>query len=172
MDITDLADDEQPPKPRKKTAIEKLHEDMQRQLAPFRQIQEMHDLVRQHSLEHQTRELLKQFVPERNLREMLDGTCIAAQVQRMQERYFPKNQRAQYADVLRRSRLELVSEAANAYEKYLDPVIVQQEWIEKMRRQAFGGLSVQDLTRQFEHANLAFAAMEAAKKSLVFNCIS
>lgn len=179
MDITDLADGEQPPKPRK-TVLEKLHEDMQRQLAPFCQIQEMHDLVRRYSPEYQTLELLKQFEPERQLREMLerttipkhvqemlDGSSIAAQAQRMLEQYFPKNPQAQHADILRSAAgLDLVSEAAKAYEKYLEPVAVQQEWLEKLQCQAFGGLSAQDLARQFEQANPAFAAMEAAKKSL------
>lgn len=180
MDITDLADDEQPPKPRKKTALEKLREDMQRQLAPFRQIQEMQDLVRRYSPEYQARELLKQFEPERQLREMLertatpkqvqeilDGTSIAAQVQRMREQYFPKNSQAQHVEILRRAAgLDSVSEMARAYEKYREPVTVQQEWLDKLQRQALGGLSVQDLARQFEQANPAFAAMEAAKKSL------
>lgn len=46
MDITDLGDEAQPPKPRKKTALEKVYEDIQRQLSPIRQIQEMQDLVR------------------------------------------------------------------------------------------------------------------------------
>lgn len=179
MDITDLADGEQPPKPRK-TTLETLHEDMQRQLAPFRQIQEMQDLVRRYSPEYQARELLKQFEPERQVREMLernaiskqiqemlDGTSIAAQVQRMQEQYFPKNTQAQHAEILRRvTGLDLVSEVTKAYEKSLAPLTVQQEWLEKLERQALGGLAVHDLARQFEQANPAFAAMEAAKKSL------
>jgi hypothetical protein len=180
MNITDLADDEQPPKPRKKTALEKLREDMQRQLAPLRQIQEMQDSVRRYSPEYQVHELLKQIEPERQLREMLertaipkqiqkmlDGTSIAAQMERTLEQYFPKNLQAQHAEILRRSAgLDLVTEGHKAYENYLEPMTVQQEWLEKLRFQALGGLSVQDFARQFEHANPAFAAMEAAKKSL------
>ena len=142
MDITGLGDDAQPPKPRKKTALENVYEDIQRQLAPIRQIQEMQDLARRYAPEYQALALLKQFEPERQLQEMLersaipkqvqemlDGTSLAAQAQRMLEQYFPKNPLAQHAENLRRAGgLDSVSEAAKAYEKYLAPVTAQQEW--------------------------------------------
>jgi len=196
MDITDLPDDAQPPKPRKKTAFEKMHEDIQRQLgkktalekmyedierqlAPIRQIHEMQDLARRYSHEYQALTLLKQFEPERQLREMLertaipkrvqemlDGTSIAAQAQRMLEPYFPKYLQVQIADIPRiAAEMDSASEATKAYEKYLKPVTAQQELVEKLQRQTLSGLSVQDFARQFEQAP-AFAAMEAAKKSL------
>lgn len=125
MNVIDLMNDE-PPKPRKKTELEKLREDMQRQLAPIRQIQEAQDLVRRYSSECQARELLKQFEPERQLREMLkrtaipkqvqemlDGTYIAVQSQQMLEQYFPKNPQAQHAEALRWAAvLDSVSEEA------------------------------------------------------------
>lgn len=63
-----------------------------------------------------------------------------------------------------------VSEAARTYEKYLAPVAAEQEWLEKMQSHVLRGLSVQDFTRQFEQTNSAFAAMEAAKKSLDTLC--
>lgn len=179
MNIIDLMNDE-PSKPRKRTALEKLCEDMQRQLAPIRQIQEAQDLVRRYSPEYQARELLKQFEPERQLREMLkrtaipkqvqemlNGTTIAAQSQQMLEQYFPKTPQAQHAETLRWvAVLDSVSEEAKAYKKYLEPVTAQQEWLGKLQRQAMGGLSAQDFARQIELASPAFAAMDAAKKSL------
>lgn len=179
MDITDLADDSQPPKPQKKTALEKMREDMQRQLVPLRRIQEMEDQVRRYAPEYQARELFKQFEVERQLQEtlartipkqvqeMLDGTFIAAQAQRMLEQYFPRNLQAQHAEILRTATgLNSISELAKAYEKSFAPVAVHQEWIERLQHQALGGLSVQDLARQIEQVNPTFAAMEVAKKSL------
>ena len=45
MDIAELGE---PPERSRKTALQKLQEDMQRQLAPLRQIQEMQDLVKRY----------------------------------------------------------------------------------------------------------------------------
>lgn len=180
MDITDLPDDARPPKPRKKTALEKLREDMLRLLVPLRQIEEMQDLVRRYSGKYQMHELFKQFEPERQLREvlertaipkhvqeMLDGTSIATQAQRMLEQYLPKNPLAQHAEKVRwAGGQDSVSEATKAHEKYLAPVTAQLEWLEKLQSQALGTLSIQDIGRQFEQSNPAFAAMDAARKSL------
>jgi hypothetical protein len=180
MEITDLADDTQQPKPRKQNALEKLRKDMKRQLVPLRQIQEMQDLVGRYSPASQPRELHEMFEPKRQLREMLersaspnqfqeilDGTSIAAQARRMLEAYFPRNLQTHQAEILRSvAGLDSVGEVTKAYEKYLTPVTAQQEWIEKLQAQVLGGGSVQEFARQFERANSAFATMEAAKKSL------
>lgn len=180
MDIIDFADDMEPPTPRNKTALEMVREEIERQLAPLRQIEEMQGLARRYRPEYQARELIKQFEPERQLREMLERTAIpkqlqemlesasiAGQAQRMLDQYIPKHSLAQHAEILRRTAgLALVSEAAKAYEKVLAPVTMQQEWIEKLQRQTFGGLSAQELARRFGQVTPTFAAMEAAKKSL------
>jgi hypothetical protein len=179
-----------------KTALQKLQEDMQRQLGPLRQIQEMQDLVRRYSPEYQLNELMSQFGPQRQIQEVferavgpkhiqsiLDGTSIAAQAQRMVERYLPTNAFAALGlddESFRRASgltfdsqapskaegIDSIANIAKQYEQRLSPISQQQEWIEKLQRQAFGGLSVQDFARQLEEASPAFRAMEDAKKSL------
>lgn len=122
MDITDLG--ELPDRPRK-SAFEKLQEEMQRQLGPLRQIQEIQDLVNRYSPEYQMRDLLKQFEPGRQLQEILDRTSVAKQVQelldstslashaqKMVEQYFPKNAFSAHG-------LDKLGLAARAYETYL-----------------------------------------------------
>lgn len=180
MDITDLPGGSQPQDPRKKTALEKLREEMQRQLVPIRLVQEMQGMMRRDFPVCQARDLLKQFEPERHLREvlernaipkqireMLDSTSFTDQVQRMLGPYLPKNQLTAYAHILRSATgLDAVTESAKAYEKYLVPLTVQQEWLVNLQRQALGELSVQALARPLDQTNPAFAAMEAAKRSL------
>jgi hypothetical protein len=62
--------------------------------------------------------------------------------------------------------LDSISEAVTAYERHLKPVIEHQEWLERLQRQALGGLSMQDFARQLEQTNPALSAIEAAKRSL------
>lgn len=197
MDITDLPP-EPPgsPKPPKKNALQKLHEDMQRHLAPLRQIQEMQDLIKRYSPDYQMKELMRELEPHRQVQEMLertavpkhiqdiiDGTSIASQAQRMMEQYFPKNTfgslgipndsigRAagltfEKGALQRAAGLDSIGEAIKRFEEQLKPISQQQEWLEKLQRQAFGGLSAHEFARQLEQANPAIRAMEDAKKSL------
>jgi hypothetical protein len=193
MDIADLAE---PPERPRKTALQKLSEDIQRQLAPLRQIQEMQALVKRYSPEFQMRELLQQFEPHREMQEMLartaipqhirdiiDGTSIASQALRMAEQYLPRTTFSNLGtdnDAIRRAAgITLdnealwratgpnpVSAAAKQYEEYLKPIAQQQEWLEKLQRQAFEGFSATDFARQLEQANPVFRAVAEAKNSL------
>jgi len=181
MDITDLPDDAQRPKPPKKTALEKLREDVLRPLAPFRQIQEVQDWANKYSTENQSRELYERLKPERqhrellgltiipkHVQEMLNETATAFTAQRLLERYLPKIPLILNDDAILRSAAELnsVAGAAKAYEKYLAPLTAQQELLQSLQRQAFGGISAKDLVQQFEYASPAFGAMATAKNSL------
>ena len=62
--------------------------------------------------------------------------------------------------------LDSINDIAKHYARNLKPISVHQEMLEKLRRQAFGGLSAVDFARQLEEANPAIRAMEEAKKSL------
>ena len=180
MDNTNQGDDAQAPRPRRKTILEKMQEDIHRHLGPMRQIQVFQDLARQYSSESQALAFLKRIEPERQLQEMLertaipkhvqemlDQTSVAAQAKRMLEPYLPKYPQAQQVDILRiATELNSASEVNKAYEKYFKPVTAQQEWLKQLQRQALGGAAIQNLVRQFEQTNLAFVAMDAAKKSM------
>jgi len=190
MDITELG--EPPDRPRK-TPLQNLQEDMRRQLAPFHQIQEMRDLVERYSPGYQMQELLRQVEPHRQIQEMMartsvpkhiqdiiDGTSIAAQAKRMMGQYFPKNADGSLGldnEAIRRAAGRTVDtealrqaadfnsiwEVAKQYELYLKPIGEQQEYLERVHRQAFGGFTLKMLDLP---TNPAFQAMEAAKKSL------
>lgn len=95
--------DEPPGRP-KKTALQQIQEQFERQMRPLRQIQEMQDLVKRYSPDYQLKELTRQFEPHRQIQEMLersvvpkriqdiiDGSSIAAQAKRIMEQYFPKD---------------------------------------------------------------------------------
>lgn len=193
MDIAELGE---PPERSRKTALQKLQEDMQRQLAPLRQIQEMQDLVKRYSPSHQVHELLRQFEPHLQIQELLahtaipkhiqaiiDGTSIAAQARHMVDQYFPRSAFAGLEldnelfrraagltlnnDALRQAaRISSISEVAKQYGQYLKPIREQHEYLDRVHRQAFGGLTAKELARQLEQAHPTFLEMEATKKSL------
>lgn len=179
MNIIDLPDEPWRPR-RQKTALEKLQEDMQRYLAPLRQWEDMQDLIRKASPGYQMKELLKQYEPNwqlreiagqltmsRHLQEILGSSSVGAQAQRMLEKYLPKKPLGWDEDALRKAAsLDSISGAVTAYERYLKPVTEHQKWIERLQRQALGGLSMQDFARQLDQANPALSAIEAAKRSL------
>jgi Bacterial SH3 domain len=165
---------------RQKTGLEKLQEELQRQLTPARQMQEMHDLLRRFSPEYQMKEILDRVDPHRQIREMLEHTAvskqvqdmfnsssIASQTQRMAEGYFQKNLLGTSDSGWRRLAAQDPADGAvKLHEQYLRPLSQQQEWLANFQRQALGGLSFQDFARQIEQKNPTLAAIEEAKKSL------
>lgn len=188
--------DEPPDRP-KKTALQQIQEQFERQMGPFRQIQEMQELVKRYSPDYQLKELTQQFESHRQIQEILersvvpkhlqdiiDGSSIAAQANRMMEPYFPKDtftSMGLYNDTLRRAAgltindeamrratgLDSIGNIAKHYEQHLKPISEHREMLEKLRRQAFGGLSAADFARQLaEERNPAFRAMEEAKTLL------
>ncbi len=193
MDIAEIG---QPPERPRKTALQKLQEDMQRQLAPLRQIQEIQDLVKRYSPSHQVQELLRQFEPHLQIQELLahtaipkhiqdviDGTSIAAQARHMVELYFPKSAFAGLEldnELFRRAAgltlnnealrqaagLSSISEVAKQYGQYVKPIREQHEYIDHVHRQAIAGLTGKELERQLEQANPTLRAIEVAQKSL------
>lgn len=187
--------DEPPGRP-KKTALQQIQEQFERQMGPLRQIQEMQDLVKRNFPDYQLTVLTRQFEPYRKFQEMLErssvpkhiqdiieGSSIAAQAKSMMEQYVPKDTFASlgsYNDsIWQAAGLTIKSEAmrgaagldsigsiAKQYEQHLKPISETHEMLEKLRRQAFGGLSAVNFARQLEEANPAFRVLEEAKKSL------
>jgi chromosome segregation ATPase len=190
----DVIDPEDPPDKPRKTGLQNLQDEMRRQLAPLRQIQEMQDLVQRHSPDYRLRDLTRLFEPDRQIREMLerttipkhvqeiiDGNSIAEQARRVMEQYLPKNTFGGVNDefirraaglsldnkfVRRLAGLDSISDAVKRFEEQLAPISQQRDWLEKLQRQAFGGLSTETFARQLEQANPAFREMEDAKRSL------
>lgn len=144
-----------------------------RQLEPYRKIQEM---------------LERSSVPK-HIQDIIEGSSIAAQAKRMMEQYVPKDTFASlgsYNDTIRQAAgMTIKNEAirglaglgsigsigsigsfAKQYVPHLRPISEHHEMLEKLRRQALGGLSAVDFARQLEGANPAFRALEEAKKSL------
>lgn len=187
--------DEPPGRP-KKSALQQIQEQFERQMRPLRQIQEMQDLVKRNSPDYQLKELTRQFEPYRKIQEMLErssvpphiqdiigGSTTAAQAKRMMEQYVPKDTFANlgsYSDTIRHATgltvqneamrgaagLDSIGRMAKQYEQHLKPISAHHEMVERLRHQALGGLSAVDFARQLEDANPAFRALEEAKKSL------
>jgi|GEM_PF-5117112 len=172
-----------PPGKPKKTALQQIQEQFERQASPLRQIREIQDLVKRYSPDYQLKDLALQFESQRQMHEMLersaiskhfqeivDMSSIAAQATRMVEQYFPKDTFASLGldnDTIRRATgIDSLSDIAKQYEQHLKPISEHQEILEKLRRQDFGGLLAVDFARKLEEANPAFRAMEEAKKSL------
>lgn len=179
MDITNILAEPRRPK-RQKTALERLQGEVQQFLAPLRQLEEMQDLIRKSSPAYQMQEVLNQYEPNwqlqkiadqltlsRHVQELLDSSSVGVHAQRMLEKYLPQKPLRWDLDALRKaSGLDSISGAVTAYERHLKPAIEHQEWIEKLQRQALGGLSMQDFARELEQTTPALSAIEAAKKSL------
>lgn len=150
--------DEPPDRP-KKTALEQFQEQIERQMRPLRQIEEMQNLVRRHSPNYQLKELTRQFEPYRQIQKMVERTSIPKHIQdiidessiftqakRMMEQYIPVN-------------------ALAGIGIHNDAIRQVAEMNESIRRAA--GLDfANDLARKFTESNSAFRAIEEAQKSL------
>ena len=187
--------DEPPGRPRK-TTLQLIEEQFNRQMRPLRQMQEMQEMVKRYSPEYQLKDLARQFEPHRQIQEMLerstvpshiqaviDGSAIAAQAKRIVEETFPRQPLASlglYQDAIRRAAdssiknavmwrpngADFIGSIAKQYEKHLKLITEGQDTLVKLRRLTTGGFSAIDFGRQLEEANPGFQAMEEAKKSL------
>lgn len=165
-------------------------------MRPLRQIQEVQDLVKRFSSDYQLEALERQLHPYRQMQEVLersvvpkhlqqiiDGSSIAAQAKRITEQQFPRgmfDSLGPYDDNIRRAAgltirdeairraagLDAISDIAKHYARDLKPISEHQEMLEKLRRQAYGGLSAVEFARRLEQANPVLQAMEEAKRSL------
>ena len=164
-------------------------------MSPLRHLQEMQDLVRSCSPGYKLEELTQFFAPRQEIEEMLkrcmvsthiqdliDGWPMAAQANYMQQ-YLSKESFVGldvYHDTIRQASgmnklseamngiagVDVISDASRFFEQELKTISAQQEMLDALRRQSFGGLSVADFTRQLEEANPAIRVMEEARKSL------
>jgi hypothetical protein len=174
--------DEPPDRP-KKTALQQIQEQIESQMRPLRQIEEMQNLVKRHSSDYQLKELARQFEPHRQIQEILgrsaiskyiqdniDGSSIFAQAKSMLEQHLPKNVLAGIGidnDTIRRvAGLDFANNINKQYERHLKSASEHQEMLEKLRRQTFGGLAASDFTHHLTESNSAFRAFEEAQKSL------
>lgn len=186
---------DEPPNRPKRTALQQMQEQFERQMRPFHQIQEIQDLVKRHSSEHQLREMARLFEPHRlvqamlerptvpkHIQDIIDGTSVAAQAKRMMEQYMPKDHLAGLgldADLVRRmtslsdsmklkrgAGLDFAGSVAKQYERYLRPISQHQGLLEELRPQSIGSATAFDFARQITESNSAFRAIEEARKSL------
>lgn len=163
-----------------KTAAGTLQEQMQRYLAPIHQVQEMQNLLRRHSYEYQmrevaelyddpchSRELLERTYFSKHARDLLNECTIASQAKKLSQQYSSASLFRLDDAVLRRlTGQESILDAIKQYEQYLKPVMQQQEWLNKIHRQALGDISLHDIARQIEQANPALATIAKAKSAL------
>lgn len=184
--------DEPPDRP-KKTALQQMQEQLERQMRPLREIEDIQNLVKRHSSEYQLKEMVRQFEPYRqmlamlerptvpkHIQDIIDGTSVTAQAKRMMEQYIPKNALASFGfdtvqvrrmtelneSMKRAAGLDFASSIAKQYERYLKPTSPHQALLEELRRQSVGGLAAIDFARQLTESNPTFRAIEEARKSL------
>lgn len=172
--------DEPPDKP-KKTALQQIQEQFERQMRPLRQIEEMENLVKRHSSDYQMKELARQFEPHRQIQEILghsaiskhfqdtiDGSSIFRHAKSALEQYLPKSALAGIdIDNFRRAAgLDFSSNIDKLYETHLRPTFEHQGVLEQLRRQNYGALAASDLARQLTDSNSAFHAIKEAQKLL------
>ena len=178
MNISDVVDGTL--KHHHKTAAEMLREQMERYLAPIHQVQEMQALLRPQLPEHhmlkaleqnderrRVQEMLDRVSPSKYLKDMLGENSVISQVRKLAEQFSSTNLLGLNDVALRKlSGLNSVADAMKEHEQYLNPVIQQQEWINKLQQQALGSSSIQAIARQIEQANPALAAMADARRTL------
>lgn len=149
----------EPPDRPKKTALQQIQEQIERQMRPLRQIEEMQNLVKRHSSDYQLKQLARQFESHRQIQEILertaipkhvqdiiDGSSIYAQAKRMMEQYLPKNSLGGIG--------------------IDNDTIRQVVGINESIRRAAGLDFASDFARQLAESNSAFRAIEEAQKSL------
>lgn len=178
MNISDVLDGTL--KHHHKTAAEMLREQMERYLAPIHQVQEMQALLRprlpeyhmlkaveQYDERRRVQEMLDRVSPSKYLQDMLGENSVISQAKKLAEQFSSTNLLGLNDVALRKlSGLNSVADAMKEHEQYLNPVIQQQEWINKLQQQALGNLSIQAIARQIEQANPALAAMADARCAL------
>ena len=184
---------DEPPNRPKKTTLQQMQEQVERQMRSLHQIEDIQNLVKRHSSDYQLKEFARQFEPNRQIQAMLEGspiskhiqdiivgTSIATQAKRMIEQSIPRDALAGFgldADQIRRmtglndsmkrvAGLDSISNVAKQYERYLGPTLKHQEMLHELRRQSFGGLAAINFARQLTESNSAFRAIEEARKSL------
>lgn len=180
VNITDFVEPAGGPK---KSALQKLQEDMQRQLAPFRESQRMQEILESAAPDYHFRKLMRDYEPYRQIQELLkrpaipkhiqeilDSTSTAAHAKRLMDQVLPRHLYPGLgfdSEAMRRAAgLDTVSQALKQHEQLLKPVVQQQEWLEKLQRQAFGGVSALEFARHLGAANPAIRAMQDARRAV------
>lgn len=180
MDITDLPP--QPsgfPKQPKETAIQKLQEDLDRQIGPFKEIQKFQDqlwssrqldqlqqYLKRHSPAQQLYDLMKPLGSERLKRDLLEANNPIKHLQGLVPK-FGLSAFGLDSDAVRMAvgQGQIRDFAAKMAEVHLPKPPAYEKLVEQMQRQALGGLSIQELTRQIERTSPAVSAIESAMRS-------
>jgi hypothetical protein len=169
-----------------KSAQLKMHEQIERQMRPLHQIEDIQNLAKRHTSNYQVQELLRQFEPlyssaaTKHFQDILGGASFATLKRGLIEEQSLKDALAargldsktiRQTTVLNKSMmlttdLDLRIDLVKQYDSYLKPISQHQELLEHLDRQSFGGVMARDLVRQLVGSNSAFSAIEEARKSL------
>ena len=131
----------------------------------------------------QTQRMLESLLLPRSIKDFLGASISTTEAKLLLEQYAPKeyvarlglnNEIFQRATglvnnkeaMLKAAGLDSNSKITKYYEQHKRPSYKEEEFLEILRRQAFGGISAVDFARELQEANPAFRAIEAAKKSL------
>ncbi|AEF89728.1 hypothetical protein DelCs14_2716 [Delftia sp. Cs1-4] len=179
MDISNLA--EPPARPRN-TALQKLQEDLERQIRPFRDIhkvlnqlsgynhfKDIEAEIRRHAPDQRLLAMLKSIGGSSLIHQMMEQETATKQVQRLMNAYFPKTSAiglfGSDTEAFKRAIGLSGSLTAKMLEDAMPKTSSYERLLEQMQHQALGGMSAVDYVRQLEQANPALSTIEAARKS-------
>ena len=147
---------------RKKTAIEQIQEQIERQMFPLRQFEEMQNQVKRYSEYYQVEELARQYEPHRKIREILERSVIPKHIQDIID---GTSMNTQYAQAKRMMEQSIPTNALAHIGINYDTFRGATGIIESIRLAA--GLDFKsDFALKFVESNSAFRAMEEAQKLL------
>lgn len=183
----------EPPNKHRKSASQRIREQIENQTRPLHQITDAQNLAKLYSSDYQAREFAKQFGQPREIQETmrsldaprhmqdyLIGTSEAAKAKRMTEKYsliqtiaeLGFNQEAirqasALSDSMKQAMgLDFATSVVKQYQRYLQPISQSEKLLEQLNRQSFGGLTARDFASQLAGSNSAFHAIQEARKSL------
>ena len=183
----------EPPNKPRKSAFQRIHEQVENELRPLRKMEDIQNLARHYASDYPARELAKQSDLHRQIQEIrhsyavpkpiqdyIDCTSAAVQAKLATEKYslmqthadLDINKKAIWQttalndSMTQATSLELASSVAKQYERHLRLASQPQELLEQLGRQSFGGLTARDFASQLAGSNSAFHAIQEARKSL------
>ena len=179
MDISNLAE---PPARLRNTALQKLQEDLDRQMRPFQDIhkvlnqlsgynhfKDIEAEIRRYSPDQRLRDMLKSIGGSSLIHQMMEQETVTKQVQRLMDAYFPKTSAiglfGSDTEAFKRAIGLSGSLTAKMLEDAMPKTSSYERLLEQMQYQALGGMSAVEYARQLEQANPALSTIEAARKS-------
>lgn len=150
-------------------------EELQRQIAPMRQLQEIErqlvpyrqweEIQRQLAPYRHWEEIQRQLAPARQWEEMKKLADLHAQ--RMMFRSLPELQLGLRQDSLHEVlKASEIARAATSLNPLVDRINQQGDWLERLQRQATGGLLVHELAANLERANPTLTSLAEVRRLL------